>query len=255
MTDLDPVTDVAVEQVLEPAVVETAVDGLPPVAAETAAAPVQAPTDSPKTEPPFWTREELRKSQKANKRLQADYDRTQRELEELRAQRHERQQPQEPDFDEDPAAFRAHTLREAQQVRENARLDTSELLARSSFGEEAVDELLEWAGTRPDIARWSLTQRHPYAALMQTYKKEKLAAEIGDDPEAWRTAERARLQEQIRAELAAEQGGVNPLATAGQPAPAARIPVPASQRSSATPKAGQFAGPVPLSSVTKNNFG
>jgi len=247
MTDINPVTDVAVEQVLEPAAVEGEV-GLPPVVAETVA-PVQAQPDSPKpSDPPFWTREELRKSQKANKRLQSEYDKAQQELEDLRAQR--RQQPAEQ-YDEDPQGA---YIRQAENAQLNARLDTSELLARDRHGDEAVDELLEFLGTRPDLARWAVSQRNPYGAAMQAYKKEQLAAEIGDDPAAYRAKLEAELKERIRAEVEA-QYAPNPLATAGQQSTPPRIPVPASQQASAKPKAGQFAGPVPLSAVTKNNFG
>lgn len=254
MTDLDPALEPAVEPVLEPAAVEIADAGASPPVADPAAAPAQAAADSPKPDQPFWTREELRKSQKANKRLQAEHDRAQRELEDLRAQQRQRPQAEEPNYDEDPAAFRAQVMREIQQSNLNMRLDTSEFHARQSYGEEAVDELLEWAGTRPDIANWAINQRNPYQALMQTYRKEKLAAEIGDDPEAWRAAERARLQEQIRAEMAAEQGAQpNALATAGRPQPP-RIPTPAATQGSARPKAGQFEGPRPLSELGKNKF-
>ncbi len=247
MTDLDPAADAAVEE-LEPIVDEAGEGGADSITApDPAPAPAPAVTDSPKPEP-FWTRDELRKSQKANKRLQADFDKAQQELEDLRAQR--RQQPAAEQDEDDPQ--RAY-IRHAEQIALNTRLDTSELLARDKHGDEAVDEMLEWLGTRPDMAQWAMKQKNAYASAMQAYKKERLAAEIGDDPEAWRAAERARLQEQIRAELAAEQQQPNALATAGHPTPA-RIPTPGATQTSARPKAGQFSGPKPLSAIGKNDF-
>lgn len=249
MTDLDPALAAVETEIEQPAVVVE-----PEAGGETITAPDPAPaeaaTDSPKpSDPPFWTREELRKSQKANKRLQSEYDRAQQELEDLRAQR---RQPaaETPNYEDDPQGA---YIRQAEQVQLNARLDTSELLARDRHGDEAVDELLEFLGTRPDLARWAVSQRNPYGAAMQAYRKEQLAAEIGDDPAAYRAKIEAELQARIRAEVEA-QYAPNPLATAGQQAPAARIPTPASQQPSARPKAGQFAGPVPLSELGKHKF-
>lgn len=189
-----------------------------------AAAPEVKPETKPEAEQPFWYRKRLKEIEQ---RAKAAEQRAQ-ELEARTAQ------PQLPDPRQDPVSYF-----ETQRVID--RLERSEDRFVDKHGEQHLESVKEWLTTRPDIEAWAIQQRHPWDAANQQYQREKLSAEIGDDPNAWREAERARL----RAEILAEQ----PSAPMAPSRP--NLPAPASGARSAAPRngAGQFTGPTPLGDI------
>jgi hypothetical protein len=189
-----------------------------------AAAPEVKPETKPEAEQPFWYRKRLKEIEQRAKQA------------EQRAQELEARQPQHqlPDPRQDPL-----TYFETQRVMD--RLERSEDRFVDKHGEPELESVKEWLTTRPDIEAWAIQQRHPWAAAHQQYQREKLSAEIGDDPNAWREAERERLRAEILAEM--------PSAPMAPQRP--NIPAPASGQRSAAPRnsAGQFAGPTPLGDI------
>lgn len=189
------------------------------------AAPEVKPETKPEAEQPFWYRKRLKEIEQRAKAA------------EQRAQELESRQPQQylPDPRQDPLAYF-----------ERARLEDS--LARSEdrfvdkHGEAEFDAVKEWLVTRPDIEAWAIQQRHPWGSAFQQYQREKLSAEIGDDPNAWRESERERLRAEILAEMP----------SAPMAAQRPNIPQPASGQRSAAPRGGPgFAGPTPLGDILK----
>lgn len=170
---------------------------------ETAASPVneQSAEAAPQAgQEPFWYRKTLREYEKKNKALEKQLEQVKQAQEQAYPQHHV------PDLYEDPQGFQQAMMAQMQQFAVNQRLDQSEWRARDRHGDELVDEVLAWAETRPDIAQWSLSQRDPYAAAIQVYQRERLAAEIGDNPEVWRQKERERLRQEILNEAQSVQG-------------------------------------------------
>ena len=194
-----------------------------PAAAQAAPAPdPAAPEAKPEAEQPFWYRKRLKEIEQRAKAAE-------RRAEELEQQR---QAPQMPDPQQDPRAYF-----ETQRVID--RLERSEDRFVDKHGEPELEAVKEWLTTRPDIEAWAIQQRHPWASAHQQYQREKLSAEIGDNPDAWREQERARIREEIMSEMPSA-----PMAS--QP----RIPAPASgQRSTASRSGPAFAGPTPLKSI------
>lgn len=190
------------------------------------AAPEVKPETKPEAEQPFWYRKRLKEIEQ---RAKAAEQRAQ-ELEARTAQ------PQLPDPRQDPVAH-------FETMRVMDRLERSEDRFVDKHGEQEFDAVKEWLATRPDIEAWAIQQRHPWGSAFQQYQREKLSAEIGDDPNAWRESERERL----RAEIQAEFQAAAPMA---QPRP--NIPSPASGQRSAAPRGGPgFAGPTPLGDILK----
>ncbi len=202
------------------------------------------PAAKPEREQPFWYRKEI---QKERQRREA----AERRAAELEATRLERRQPQAEapqriDPLEDPEGYSAFIEARFERQRLVDRLERSEDRFIDKFNEETFEQTREWLATRPDIEEWALKQRDPWKAAHGQFQKERLAAEIGEDPDAWRNAERER----IRAEILAEQ-------TAAQSAPSAAPtmrptpPAPASEVRSAAPRdnAGRFTGPTPMSAI------
>lgn len=86
----------------------------------------------------------------------------------------------------------------------NERYNFSQMTAEQSYGKEKVDEALEWAKSLPQAERVAITQTpHPYAEVVERKKRHDALKEVGDDPEAWRTAERERIKAEVLEELKA----------------------------------------------------
>lgn len=209
------------------------------------------PATKPEAEQPFWYRKEI---EKERKRAQA----AERQLEEL-ARRPPQAEPQRgPDPLEDPEAFEAHRQREIHTLRAEIRLEGSEDRFIEKHGEEQLDEVREWLRTKHNgqgnpMEQWALSQRDPWRAAHQQYQREKLAAEIGEDPNAWRDSERERIRQEILAEQAVQQQHIPAAAPQmSRPTP----PPPSSTVRSAAPRdgTGRFTGPAPIGGVLKHSF-
>lgn len=220
----------------------------PPAEAAAPPAAVVDPATKPPAEQPFWYRKEL----KARKEREAELE---RENQRLRAQGPQRQPSETPEFDPD----RPLTQREYEARQEHfalvGRLERSEERFVDKLGEETFESTREWLATRPDIEEWALKQRDPWAAAHSQYTKEKLAAEIGEDPNAWRAAEKERMRQELLAEMGERQPAPAPTTPPTMRSPP---PAPASTVRSAAPSrdpSGRFAGPQPISQTFKHRSG
>jgi len=191
-----------------------------------------APEAKPETQEPFWYRQAIKKEKQAREAA----ERRAAELEEQRGH-----QPRElPHPGQDPQGFYSHF--ETQRLID--RLERSEDRFIDKHGEPEFEATKDWLATRPDIEAAALKERHPWAYAHTAYQRERLAAEIGDDPSEWRKRQEAEIRARIEAEYA-EQGSYQP-----QPGMAAqpRLPTAAAGARSAGPKGG-FTGPTPLNSI------
>lgn len=216
-------------------------------AAPAAAAPA-APTDpaaKPASEQPFWYRKEIEKERKQRQQLE-------RELEQAR-RTSAAPQPALSEEDLNRPLTRAELESYTARQQLVGRLERSEERFTDKHGDEAFEATREWLATRPDIEDWALKQRDPWKAAHDQFNKERLASEIGEDPNAWRERERERIRQEI---LAEQQRAPTP-APATPPQMRATPPLPASTARSAAPRdpAGRFTGPAPIGSLSKNRFG
>src|SRR5690606_14451359 len=195
------------------------------------------PAGKPEKEAPFWYRKEIEKERRQRQQEAQSREQLERELEKLRGQP---QRPETPDPLENPQGFQSFIEQCLEQQRLVDRLERSEERFTDKHGEQTFEEVRDWLATRPDIEQWALGQRDPWRAAHQQFTKERLASEIGDDPNAWREKERQRLRDEILAEMGGQP-----------PAPQMRLPPPASGARSAAPRDGQgrFTGPVPLNDL------
>lgn len=204
------------------------------------------PAAKPEAEQPFWYRKEIAKEREAKKALE-------RELAQERARAPQREAGPEDDPN------RPLTRAELEAYRNHdaliGRLERSEERFVDKLGEETFDATKEWLATRPDIEEWALKQRDPWKAAHSQFTKEKLAAEIGEDPTAWRAAEKERLRQELRAEMDAERDQHTP-ARRDPPQMRSAPPAPSSTVRSAAPRddAGRFAGPAPIGALSKHKF-
>lgn len=162
-----------------------------------------------------------------------------------------------PDFFENPdAAFEARLQKAISPIAQSQSQiveNFSRMMAAEKFGTEAVEQamgdLTSRVNANPQGMRSTydriMSNPHPYGELVRWHKEQAALKTYGDDPEAWRTAERER----IRAELLAEgPGGQNQQQQPPQ-RPQSMPTSFASARNNGPRSAVAFSGPKPLSEI------
>jgi len=127
-------------------------------------------------------------------------------------------------------------------------LTLSERFAKQQHGADAFEDCRAWLSTKPDIEQWAIRQPDPWGAAFTQFQRERVVEEVGDDPAAYRK----RLEDQIRAEILAEQQRDPAPANPQMRAQPNQTPPPATAGvRSAAPRSGApaFTGPTPLGDI------
>lgn len=142
-----------------------------------------------------------------------------RELAELRGQvtaltpkAMPQEQPKPTNFYTDPDKALSERLTPIQQQVQQARMETSMMLAEEKFGADklkaADDELGKLMQANDPsvaaIAQQMATSKHPYRDLIAWHEKRQAMSEIGDDPTSFRTRIAAEERAKVLAELGIE---------------------------------------------------
>lgn len=146
--------------------------------------------------------------------------------------------PKVPDIYAEPEAYQGYIQQQLSMVQANTIAEMSERFARTQHGEDVVNEAFETAKSQGLIDRFR-GSRDPWGDLVKWHKTQKVAAEIGDDPEQWRAKEREKLKREIQAELTAQS--VRPTA---RPSPSL-----AGQPNLGTRGGPEWGGPTPLDDI------
>lgn len=206
------------------------------------------PAAAPETQQPFWYRQALKKEKERQRELE-------RQIAELQANRQQAEPEPAPDPYADPQGYNDLVQQHLRTLEHRQNVAISERFARLKHGDSTWEETHEWLETRPDMVAWARQQPDPCESAIQAFKREKLAAEIGDDPAKWRETERQRMLQdpEIRAQILAELGATPAPQTPNTPQQPQRAapPPPASDTRSAAPRGGDqsFAGPTPMSNL------
>jgi len=160
------------------AAVETQPDTAPPA--------VQTQTDPRESAFLAKAQDETRKRQRLEQDLALErqrYAEAQRQLMEFQAQK-------APDIQTDPQGHLQYVRMQEAQSRFNEKLNLSERYARKVLGDELVSEaqhaFMSAAQRDPILQAQLAREEDPYGFVVKWHKREKLLAEIGDDPEAYR---------------------------------------------------------------------
>lgn len=141
-----------------------------------------------------------------------------RKAEELEA--NNRPQAQVPDPLDDPEGYATHFERQMEERLTGQRLQMSDVMARQSYGAEAVDVAVNWAAAKaqadPLFAAAYMGEAHPIDWIVRQHKRDGLLSDIGDNVDDWFTRE------------AAKRGYVSQSAPAAVAPVVAAIPQPAS---------------------------
>lgn len=127
--------------------------------------------------------EAMRKAEEAERRLAAYEARL----------RQEQQAQRKPDFFDNPeAVLQSHITR--------VKLEQSKFLAEKDFGADLVKEAYAYFDEHPEESQQLLNHPSPFHAAVEHYKRQKFLSEV-KDPDSWREQEKARIREELMAEL------------------------------------------------------
>ncbi len=134
-----------------------------------------------------------------------------------------------PDLYADPEARLQFENSRYQQALVNTKLEQSRWMAEREYGKGVVDAAYAYFDQHPQLSHQFLNEPSPFHAAVEFYKRQKVAEEVGPDPEAYKKRIREELEAQIRAELTTQ-----PAAAQTQPArlPGSLAAAPAAGKSS-----------------------
>lgn len=189
------------EEEPEAEVIEEQIADDPEPEGEIEAAPPAAPEEKPQHSVPITAMLDEREKRQAAERRAAELEQRMRFFEQA-----QQKKPEMPDVFENPQGFTQHVNSTVTEAMVTAHLNMSEMLARDKFGDDEVNAAVE-AVKAAGLQQHFVSQRNPYGELVKWHRQQKVAQEIGSDPDAWRAKERAALAEQIRQEVLAELQG------------------------------------------------
>jgi hypothetical protein len=132
------------------------------------------------------------------------------------AQQPQRQQVRIPDPVTDPENYARYVQQSTEQRLIEQSLNFSERMARREHGTKTVDEALQAATQAGLVASGHFLQTapdDPWAAMVEWHKQQKVLAEVGADPEAYRK----KIEDEARAKVLEELKAGNGPAAQGQP--------------------------------------
>lgn len=144
-------------------------------------------------------------------------------------------QPQQPTLQEDPAGYLQSLEARFSQREANLVAEMSERLTRAHHGDDLVNEAFAAAEASGALDQFK-GKKDAWGDLVKWHKAQKVAREIGDDPDAYK----ARLRQELMAEIAAERAK----SPANQPAPSL-----AGETNLGARTAPEWNGPTPLEDI------
>lgn len=186
-------------QVEQPAIAEETPEPMGEKPAEIAPSAPPAPEPEPTRVPITALLDEREKRQATERELQE----LRRWKEQLEAQQRQ-QQIKTPDIYEDPEGFIRQTQATMQQALWNERLNMSEAIARTQYGDETVETarnaFAQAVQSSPALYAEMRQHPNPYAYVVNWHKRQSILSEIGNDPDKWREQERERIRQEILAQ-------------------------------------------------------
>lgn len=133
-----------------------------------------------------------------------------RELKQLLERANQPEPEKAPEFlDPEGSQFLAQQM---QAMGRHMRAELSETKARMQHGDAAVDAALQAAREANAVDQF-MGKPDAWGDLVKWHKREQVAKEVGDDPDAYRARIEAEVRKKVEAEMVAKQ------AVAAQPAP------------------------------------
>jgi len=178
--------------------------------------------------------DEREKRQEAQRRAE-EADRRAKSLEaELREMRTPKEEA--PDWYDDPQKAAEYQQNTVLTKFETQRMQQSKFFAEREFGADTVKETIAYFDRNPAASQQFMAHPSPFHAAVEFYQRQKVVEEVGADPEAYR----AKLAEEIRAELEAQYSANGQKSQSSKPKapPPSMASAPASGRETISPGTG-----------------
>lgn len=105
-----------------------------------------------------------------------------------------------PDFFEDPDQRMQFETKRIYQDTQSRLLQQSKFLAEREYGPDVVEKAIAFYDENPQLSHQFLDHPSPFHAAVDFYKKQAFLNEVSD-PETWREQERAKIREEVMAEI------------------------------------------------------
>lgn len=166
--------------------------------------------------------DEREKRQEAQRKAE-DFD---RQLREMRAELQKAQQPKQeaPDWFENPQEAAQFHNNQVEQQFQSRMLQQSKFLAEREFGSETVTEAVQYFDQHPQASQQFKDHPSPFHAAVEFYQRQKVAQEIGSDPEAYKAQLREELRKEVEAEMMQKGASIQSAKPKSPPPSAASSP-------------------------------
>jgi hypothetical protein len=130
-----------------------------------------------------------------------------RELRELKAM----QNPPKPapDVFEDPNGYSEYMQHAVKNAATRTKLEMSRFMAERDHGKEAVEAAYAYFDAHPEQSAALLNEPSPFHAAVEVFNRQRVAQEIGSDPEAYRAKLEAEVRAKVESEMVAKQARDN----------------------------------------------
>jgi len=128
-----------------------------------------------------------------------------RELRELKAAQNKQPEQPAPDIFENPEGYRDHMQNAVKSATTSTKLEMSRFMAEREYGKDTVDAAFEYFNQHPEQSGALLQHASPFHAAVEHFNKQRVAEEIGSDPDAYKAKLEAELRKKIEAELVTKQ--------------------------------------------------
>lgn len=158
------------------------------------------PVESPVQQAPLTALLDEREKRQEAQRKAEEAD---RRIAEMQAHLRQLQQPEQeaPDWDLDPQAAAQHQRMTVEQQFQARLMQMSKFQAEREFGPETVNEAVAYFDKHPAASQQFKNHPSPFHAAVEFYERQKVAEEIGTDPEGYKTKLREELMAELRAEM------------------------------------------------------
>lgn len=156
----------------------------------------EAEQEDGKTVPLAALQSERETNRELKRRLEA--------LERQQQQPRQEEQQQPPDFYENPDQRMTYERSQIEQQMNQRHLQQSRFFAEREFGKEEVDAAYAYFDQHPEQSQALLNEPSPFHAAVEFYRKQKVAEEIGADPEAYKQRILQEAREEARKEYEAD---------------------------------------------------
>jgi hypothetical protein len=132
-----------------------------------------------------------------------------RELQDMKSRLPQVEAPKAPDVFDDPQGYQGFVQQQITDSAFKQSLRQSQFLAEREFGADVVKEAYDYFEANPAQSQELKDHPSPFHAAVEVYQRQKVAQEIGNDPQGYANKIEAEVRAKVEAEMATKQARDN----------------------------------------------